>query len=96
MNILNPTSGFPAWDLTKGLEIPRESGLESQQICLMAFQRTEGNRDSGLGEHKQNFVHTKRRGAEIPQETEPKLPACVGWPPVDLCVSSGPPQAQEH
>ena len=51
-------------DLTKGLEISRESGLESHQICLMAFQRTEGNRDFSLRGHKQNFVHTKtqRRG----------------------------------
>ena len=30
VKVLSPTSGFPAWDLTKGLETPRESDLESQ------------------------------------------------------------------
>ena len=41
-------------------------------------------RDSGLGGHKQNLECTKtqRKGAVIPQETELKLPASAGGPPV--------------
>ena len=59
-----------------------------------AFQKTEGNRDSNLGKHKQNFVCTKtqRRGAVTTQEPEPKLPASVKRPPVETWVGRLLPQ----
>ena len=91
-----PCQASEPGDPTKEQRIPRESGLEGERDLMMAFQRTEGNRDSSLGVHKQNFVHTKKRGAEIPQETDSKLPASVGGPPVEVWVSSGPPQGQGH
>ena len=39
-----------------------------------------------FGGHKQNFVLTKtqRRGVVTPEETEPKLLANVGGPPVEV------------
>ena len=66
-------------DLTKGLGIPRESGLECQQDLIIGFQRTEGNKDYSLGGHNQNFSHTKtqRRGAVTQQKIEPKLRAVL-------------------
>ena len=41
--------------------------------------------DFSLGEHKQNFAHTKTegKGAVTPQDTEPKSPARVGGLPVE-------------
>ena len=44
-----------------------------------------GETDSSLGGHKQNLAYTRTqgKGAVIPQETEPKLPASVGGPPVE-------------
>jgi hypothetical protein len=52
---------------------------------IIGLQRTEGNRNSSLGRHKQNFAHTntQRRGAVTPKETESKLPASVGGSPVE-------------
>ena len=53
---------------------------------------TGGNRDSTLGGHKQNLVHTKtqRKGAVTPQGVEPKLPASsVGGSPVEVWFSRG-------
>ena len=54
--------------------------------------------DSRLGGHKQNFACTKtqRKGAVTPQETEPKLPASVGGPPVKEWVGRGSPQGRGH
>ena len=50
---------------------------------------TEGNKDSSNGGHKQSLVHTntQRKGVVTPQETEPKLLARVGGPPVEAWVS---------
>ena len=44
---------------------------------------SEGNRNSSLGGHKQNFVCTKtqRKGAVTPQEVEQKLRTSVGGSP---------------
>ena len=46
------------------------------------------------GGHKQNLAGTKiqRKEAVTPQEAEPKLPASVGWPPVEAWASTGSPQ----
>ena len=45
-------------------ESPGNLALRVSRVWLQAFQRTEGNRDSRLGGHKQNFSWTKtqRRG----------------------------------
>ena len=45
-----------------------------------------------------NLVHAKnqRKGAVIPQETEPKLPARFGGSPVEVRVSRGSPQGLGH
>ena len=70
-------------------ESPENLTLRASGVWLWAFQRTEGNRDSSIGGHKQNFAHTKtqRKGAVTPQEIEPKLPASVGGPPVEVWVA---------
>ena len=85
-------------DLTKELGIPRESYLEGNQIWLQDFHRTSGNRDSSLGGHKQNLVHTKTQGKEgvTSQETELKLPTRVGGFPVEAWVVRGSPQGRGH
>ena len=59
-------------------------GLRETETCLRG--------------HKQNFTctETQRRGAVTTQETEPKLPASVGGPPVEAWVSRGSPQGQGH
>ena len=38
-----------------------------------------------------NLVHAKnqRKGAVIPQETEPKLPVSVGWSPMEAWLGRG-------
>ena len=70
-------------------ESPGNLTLRASGIWLQDFHRTGGNRDSSLGEHKQNCVHTetKRKGAVTPQEAEPKLLVLEGllW----RCESAG-------
>ena len=70
-----PCQASQPGDLTKGLGIPRESGLEGQRDSIIAFPEDWGKTDSSLWGHKQNFEHTKtqRRAAVTPPETEPKL-----------------------
>ena len=79
MKVWNPTSGSPPGDSTKGLGIPRESDLEGQRDLITRLPQHWGNRDSSLGGHKPNHVHTKtqRKRAATPRETEPKPPAGV-------------------
>ena len=74
MKVLNLAS--PPEDLTKGLGIHWEFGLEGQWDLIIGLTQDWGNRDSSFGGHKQNLVFTKtqRKGAET---TEPKLPASV-------------------
>ena len=57
-----------------------------------------GETDSCLGGYKQNLVCTKtqRKGAVIPQVTEPKLPASVGGSPVEAWIGKASPQGQGH
>ena len=61
---------FQPGDSTKGLGIPRESGLKSQWDLIIGLPEDKGNRDCSLGGHKLNFACTKTesRGAETPQE----------------------------
>ena len=49
-------------------ESPGNLALRVSRICLQAFQRTGGNRDSSLGGYEQKLVHTKtqRRGTMTP------------------------------
>ena len=84
-------------DLTKGLEIPRESDLSPIRLDHKTYTGV-GETDSSLGGHKQNLVRTKiqRKGAVTPQETEPKLHASVGGSPVEAWVGRGSPQAWGH
>ena len=48
-------------------------------------------------EDTNKILHAKRpRGEETPPKTEPKLPASVGGPPVELWVSRESPLGQGH
>ena len=60
----------------------------------MTSSRGLGETDSSLRGHKQNSVHakTQRRGAVTPQQTEPKIPASVGGPPLEALVGKDSPQ----
>ena len=53
---------------------------------MQNFDKTGGNRDSTLGGHTQNSVHTRTQGegAVTPEETEPDLPASVGGCPAEV------------
>ena len=84
-------------DLTKGLEIPRESDLSPTRLDHKTYTGV-GETDSSLGGHKQNLARTKiqRKGAVTPRETEPKLHASVGGSPVEAWVGRGSPQGQGH
>ena len=42
MKVLKPMSGFPAWDPTKGLGIPREFDLEGQWDLITRLPRDWG------------------------------------------------------
>ena len=57
-----------------------------------------GETDLSLGGHQQNLVCTKtqRKGAVIPQDTEPKLLASVGGSPVEAGVGRAFSQGREH
>ena len=59
MKVLKPMSGFPAWDPTKGLGIPREFDLEGQWDLITRLPRDWGKREFNLGGHKQNLIPTK-------------------------------------
>ena len=80
-----------------GLGVPSKSDLEDQWDLTIGLLQ-EGEADSCLGGYKQNLVcaKTQRKGAVIPQETEPKLPASVGGSPVEVWVGKASPQAQGH
>ena len=91
----SPILSNPAWGIRqRDCESPGSLALRACRVSLQAFQRTEGNRDSNLGKHKQNFVcsKTQRREEVTPQETEPKLPASVGRPPVETWVGRHSPK----
>ena len=98
MNVLNPTSGFPVWGHSKGTGNPQ--GIWPSGPVGFDYRPSRGLRetDSSFRGHKQNFAHTKtqRRGAVTPQEAEPKLPASVGGPPLEVWVSRGSPQGRKH
>ena len=57
-----------------------------------------GETDSSLGGYKQNLACTKtqRKGAVIPEGTEPDVLASVGGFPVKVWVSSGLPRGWGH
>ena len=57
---------------------------------MQDFHRSGENRDSTLGGYRQNLVYTKTqgKGAVVPQETEPDLPASVGGSLADSWVHS--------
>ena len=93
-------SGFPAWGSGKrtgnlqGILTLKVSGM-----CLQDFHSTGENRDSTLGgQHKQNpvCIKTQMKGAVIPQEAEPDLPASPGGSPVEACIGRCSPQGLGH
>ena len=86
MKALNPTSGFPPGDPTKGLGIPKESDLEGQWDLIIGLPLYCGKQrlQSCRSQTKQNKTQTQRKGAMTPQETEPRPPASVGGPPVEV------------
>ena len=95
VKVLNPTSGFPAWESNKGTG--NSQGIWPWKPAgLHYIHRTRRTKDFSLGGHKLTFVHTKtqRKGVVIPQETEPKLPATVGSFPEETWVSTGLPQGR--
>ena len=89
-------SGFPARQ--RDWESPGNLALRASRVLITGLPEGWGTRDFSLGGHKQNFACTKtqRRGAVIPKETEPRLPARVGGLPVGVWVSRGSPQGQRH
>ena len=95
---LNPTSGFPPGDPTKGLGIPKESDLAGQWDLTTRLPQDWGNQglQSCRSQTKQNKTKTQRKGAMTPQETEPKLPASVGGPPVEARIGRSTPQGWGH
>ena len=88
-----PRQAAQPGDLTKGLGIPKKSGLEGQGDLIIGLL-LDWERDSSLEKHKQNPTCTKtqRKGAVIPQETEPKLPAHAEGSPVEAWVGRTSPQ----
>ena len=63
-----PLQASQPCDLTKGLGICWEFGLEGQWDLIIGLTQDWGNRDSSLGGHKQNLLHTKTqsKGAASP------------------------------
>ena len=104
MKVLNPTSGFPAGDLTEGLGIPGNLALKASRIWLQDFHRTRANRDSSLGRAQ---TKPQRKGASLPlhqasevSSSDPlgdwtKPPARAGSP-VAARVGRGSPQGWRH
>ena len=92
-----PHEAFQPGDLTKGLGIPTEFGLEGQQDLIIGLPE-DWQKQRLQSWRAQSFMPTKtqRRRAVTPQETKPKLPASVGGPPVEVYVGRGSPQGQEH
>ena len=68
--------------------------LKPSGIELQDFHRTERDRDSTHGGHKQKLVCTRiqRKGAVTLQETEPDLPARVGGYAVQVRVGGSSPR----
>ena len=96
MKVLKTTSGFPAWDLTKGLGIPRES--EGQRGLIIGLPQDWGKQrlQSWRAQTKSCTHQTQKKGAVTPQEIESKLPASVRSSPMEAWVCRGSPQAQRH
>ena len=68
------------------LEFSGNPTLKASGILLQKLHRTGRSRDSTLGGHKQNLLHTKTqgKGAVTPQETEAQLPASISGSPVEV------------
>ena len=60
------------------------------------YRASTGLEKQTLGEHKQNFVHTRiqEKGAVTPRRADPDLP--VSESPVEAWVSSGLMQGKGH
>ena len=92
-----PLQASQPGDPTKGLGIPRESGLEGWWDLVIAFRRTEGNRYSSLGRHRQSCAPTKtqRRGAVTHRRRNQKY--LLVWEGLLWrCGSVGAPQGRGH
>ena len=78
-------------DPTKGRESAGYLTLKASRIGLQDFHRIGGNKDFSLEGHKQNLAHTmtQRKGAVMPQETDPEPPASTAGSPVEVQVSKG-------
>ena len=87
-----PRQASQPGDLKRDWESVGNPALKVTRIALQDFHRTGENRDSSLGGHNQNLVHTKsqRKGAVTPQETEAKLPASVGGCPIETGSTGAP------
>ena len=101
MKVLKTTSGFPAWDLTKGLGIPRES--EGQRGLIIGLPQDWGKQrlQSWRAQikscmHQDPEERSSDPTAEPVQETKPKLCASVEGFPVEAWVGRGLPQGQGH
>ena len=85
-------------DPTKGLGIPRESGLEGQWDLIRGLPEYWGKQTPVL-EGTNKILHAPRPRGEEPwphRKPKSKLPASVGGSPVEAWVSRGSPQAQRH
>ena len=86
-------SDFPAWGPNK--ETGNPQGMWPWRPAEFDYRTSRG-----LGERETSILEgtnkTQRRGAVIPQETEPKLSANVGGSPVEAWASRASPQGLGH
>ena len=78
-------------DLTKGLGIPRESGLEGQQDLITGLPEDWGKQilQSWRAQTKSYAHQDPEERSSDPTETEPKPPAGVGGPPLEARAGRG-------
>ena len=91
VNVLAPHQASQPGDLTLGLGIPRESGLEGQWDLIIGLPQDWGKQrlQSWRAQTKFCAHQDSEERSSDPVETEPKPPASVGGPPVEAWVSRG-------
>ena len=75
----------------------RDLTLKASEIWLQDFHRTGGNRLYSWRTQTKSCAHQGTgKGAEIPQETKPDLPASVGGSPGEVWAGRGSQRGQGH
>ena len=79
MKVLNPMSGFSAWNPTKGLGIPGESGLKGQQDLIMGLPEDWGKQRLQSQRAQTKFcMHQDPERSSVPIGDWTKTP-CWCW-----------------